>query len=176
MERRLVNAPKCYPILDLGFQEKRRGQRGSVRAGGQCRPFARSWEEGFRDFWQPPETLPAPPSPGLPSSPQHSTPAGRRREDSGEAGDCFGHPRVRAGEGAGPSLLSPSQGVSGHGTICLSALISLVWSVQARVVGRRAQGRCAHGRVPMPAPNRRRQRPACSTPTWKTLKLPSKKF
>lgn len=169
MERKLVNAPKCYPILGLGFQGKRRGQKGSVRAGGQCRSFARSWEEGFRDFWQPSETLPAPPGPGLPSSPQHSTPAGRRLEDSGEAGDCFGHPRVRAGEGAGPSLLSPSQGVWGHGTICLRALISLVWSVQARVVGR---GRCAHGRVPMPAPNRRRQRPACSTPSWKTLKLP----
>ena len=51
LERKLVNAPNCYPILDLGFKGERWGQKGSVSAGRECRPFGRGWGEGFRGFW-----------------------------------------------------------------------------------------------------------------------------
>lgn len=53
VERKLINAPKCYPILDLGFEGKRWGPKGSVCASSECGPFARVWGQGFRDFWQP---------------------------------------------------------------------------------------------------------------------------
>lgn len=47
MERKLVNAPNCYPILDLDFQGERWGQKGYC-AGKKCGPFGRDWGEGFR--------------------------------------------------------------------------------------------------------------------------------
>lgn len=43
--RELVNAPSGYPILGLGFQRKRWGQRGSIGAGHACRAFGRGWAE-----------------------------------------------------------------------------------------------------------------------------------
>lgn len=57
----------------FGFQSGeggRRGHKGSVSAGGECGPFRRGWDEGFRGFWPPSGTLRAPPGPGLLGSPQ----------------------------------------------------------------------------------------------------------
>lgn len=91
VERKLVNAPNCYPILDLGFKGKRWGQKGSFCGGRECEPSRRGWRVGFRGFWRFSEARRAPPGSAYGAAPSTRHKRDGSLKDTREGGGCLGH-------------------------------------------------------------------------------------
>lgn len=91
VERKLVNAPNCYPILDLGFKGKRWGQKGSFCGGRECEPSRRGWRVGFRGFLRFSEARRAPPGSAYGAAPSTRHKRDGSLKDTREGGGCLGH-------------------------------------------------------------------------------------
>lgn len=106
--------PQLLADFRFGFQRGRWGQKGSVSAGRECRPFGRGWGEGFRGFW----TLSGGPASPLQAPGCSAAPSTRLRrvgslQGGGEAKGCFGHPQSGWWKLRGALLSSPPKGSLG---------------------------------------------------------------
>lgn len=120
MERKLVNAPNCYPILDLSFKGKRWGQKGSVCGSRECGPSKRGWRVGFWGFWRFSGALRTTPGSACRAAPSTRHKWDGSLEDACEGGGCLDHPGSGLAKAAGhsfPSLQRESGDVGRSGCL-----------------------------------------------------------
>lgn len=182
-ERKLVNAPDCYPILDLSFKGKRWGAKGVSFRRQEVRTLWDGLRRGVSGLLALAAPR-APPARARPPAPCAQLPRGGRWKTPARPETSSTIPAPGWRELQAPRFPTLHGGFWGRGTVWAPGLGSWVPVGPDSARGPGGPGALGSGAlgeehpelrprpVRIPGPRRRRRHPACSTRSRKTMNLP----